>query len=476
MSEIGASLLQLSGNQANEIGSLIPENIAVGYNIYNFNPNYELNINNPPLFDKIFPECLILSVNNDFHSNLIFFQTYINPLTLNFTIDNRNILKIPLSLLWNLNQPEIIDNKLYLKISFDIFFGNINLCGLRNYLVKFSIDYSNIHFAGNNNMNIYDTQPINFDLLCKTYCIDQRNLRFYTDISNNSIQQINSIQINALNNTNSDEFRIQTNRFRGFIKGFFIKSTHIFDYIQEIKFYTNQFIRFHYNTYLIKQKCVKISNDIIYFPFNPDELFSNNINSSYRGSINFDGIESHFFNLKFSHRRQNVRIYALSKNNYSQRDNIFNIQNMYSSFNLYEDFDSHPLTPIDQLRQPFIEENVMLLENHLLHDGPIYDVSLNDIPYVSQVLNRKIGEHDQNICPIQQTEIQENERYMLCCSCQNCYNEYAIINWFVTCNSYYRSTTCPTCRSLWIDHNIYINADKVIANVNEIMVEDQAIA
>ena len=462
MSEIGASLLQLSGNQENEINSLIPENIAIGYKTYNFNVNYELNINNPPIFDKINPEGLILSVNNDLHSNLIFFQTYINPLTLNFNIDNRNILKIPLALLWNLNEPEIINNKLYLKIPFDMFFGNINLIGLRNYNIKFNIDYSYIHLAGNNDINIYQIQQMNFALLCRTYSIDQRQLMYHTDISNNSIQQISSIQINALNNINSNEFRIRTNRFRGFIKGFFIESTHVFEYLQEIKFYTNQFIRFHYDTYLIKQKCVKISDDMIYFPFNSQELFENNTNSSYRGSINFDGIESHFLNLQFLHRRQKVRIYALSKNNYSQRDNILNIQNMYTSFNLYEDFNTHSLIPIDQLIQPFIQENFMQLEDHLLHAGPIYDASLNDIPYVSQVLNRKIGEYDHNICPIQQTEIQENERYMLCSSCQNCYNEYAIINWFVTCNSYYRGTTCPTCRSLWTDHNVYINSDEVI--------------
>ena len=72
MSEIGASLLQLSGNHEDEINSLTPENIAIGYKTYDFNKNNELIINNPPIFDKIKPECLILSLNN--HSNLIFFQ------------------------------------------------------------------------------------------------------------------------------------------------------------------------------------------------------------------------------------------------------------------------------------------------------------------------------------------------------------------------------------------------------------------
>ena len=38
---------------------------------------------------------------------------------------------------------------------------------------------------------------------------------------------------------------------------------------------------------------------MIYFPFNSQELFSNNTHDSYTGSINFDGIESHFLNLDF---------------------------------------------------------------------------------------------------------------------------------------------------------------------------------
>jgi len=435
MSEIGASLLQLSGNYTNESNSFIPENLAIGYKTYNFNVNNELIINTSPIYDKIIPECIILS-NNGYTHSLFFFQTYINPLTLNFTIDNKNILKIPLNLLWNLKSPEIFDNKLYLQIPFDMFFGKIHLCGLRDNVVKFSIEYSNIHLAGNNSMNIYQTQPINFELLCKTYSIDQRNIGSYVDISNNSIQQISSIQINVLNNINGHEFRIKTNRFRGFIKGFFIESTNIFNCLQEITFYTNQFIRFQYNPYLIKQKCIKINSDMIYFPFNFEEQYENNCNSSYRGSINFDGIESHFLNLKFLHRIPNIRIYALSKNNYTQIDGIFNIQNMYTSFNSYENFDSHNLTPIDELIRPFIQR---------------------DMPYVSQLLNRKIEEQDNNTCPIEQTEIQPNQRYMLCCKCQNCYNEYSIIEWFVRQNNSDLNKTCPTCREIWSDYNVYIN-------------------
>ena len=147
MSENGALSIQLTANQLHDIeNSFISENMAVGYKTFNFNPNYEFEINLNERYDEILPECLILSINNYENSNLVFFKIYIDPLVLNFTIGNRNILKIPLAILWNLNKPEIIDNKLYLQLPFDLFFGKINLCGLPNDRIKFNIDYSNLKF------------------------------------------------------------------------------------------------------------------------------------------------------------------------------------------------------------------------------------------------------------------------------------------------------------------------------------------
>ena len=54
-------------------------------------------------------------------------------------------------------------------------------------------------------------------------------------------------------------------------------------------------------------------------------------------------------------------------------------------------------------------------------------------------------------------------------------NEYSIISLFVSCNAYNRTKTCPTCRSEWCDHNVYINANEVIQDVNEIVVEENDI-
>jgi hypothetical protein len=78
---------------------------------------------------------------------------------------------------------------------------------------------------------------------------------------------------------------------------------------------------------------------------------------------------------------------------------------------------------------------------------------------------------NNNFCSISYEEIKENARYMLCVNCKKCFNEYPIIQWFVKCNNNNNNNnniTCPTCRILWVDYNIYINNDKqIIINNNK---------
>jgi hypothetical protein len=199
-----------------------------------------------------------------------------------------------------------------------------------------------------------------------------------------------------------------------------------------------------------------------YFPFNSQKLYEDISNDSYSGAINFNILDYSFLNLKFSNIQETVSVYGLNQNIYIQRDGIINIQNMNTSFNICENFITHNLTPIDELIRSFIERNIAI-QNSGLDITHINESSFNNIPYVSQVLNRKIEGEDNNTCPIEHTEIQPNQRYMLCSNCKNCYNEYAMISWVINCNNNNRSVTCPTCRENWSDFNVYINADNEIA-------------
>jgi hypothetical protein len=95
--------------------------------------------------------------------------------------------------------------------------------------------------------------------------------------------------------------------------------------------------------------------------------------------------------------------------------------------------------------------------------GPIFDTSLNDVApdvvgYVSQTLHRFIEDENRNTCPITQISIREGERYMLCVGCENCYNEMVLIQWFQSLNNNNRVRTCPMCREIWRNYNVYINS------------------
>ena len=200
---------------------------------------------------------------------------------------------------------------------------------------------------------------------------------------------------------------------------------------------------------------------MIYMPFNTDNAYDNKYYNSYVGSINIDRIHNSFLNLKFLTPRNEVRIHALTMNIYNQRQSVGSIQFTYPMQHLVQDFSYHTLRPIeDLLRQNRIES--YFNANSEDSDITIIDESnsINNVAigYISQTLNRVIENEERNICHISQLPIEENERYMLCSKCLNCYNENGLIEWFQRLNNNNQLRSCPTCREIWSDYNVYINS------------------
>jgi hypothetical protein len=443
-----ALLLQTMTNDLQN--SIYSQNISTGYKKFEFYNNL-ITIGRFHNFEtKITPECLIFTIaNNSDSNNLHVLKNFICPLKLHFCIGTNEILKIPLSFLWNLKEPKIIGRKLYLSIPFSLFFGDIHLCGLLQQSITFSLENFNedaIHHV------------TGYHLLCKTFLAHARDELQYMDSSNNLIQQISSLHVKVeVDNqgAQSNEFRIRTNIFRGLIKGFFIEAN-LINGLDEIQFYMNHIIRVDYDKYMIENMCVKINERMIYMPFNNNIAYDNRGYNCYAGSINIDRIDNSFINLKFNGFRKQVRIHALSINIYDQQGGIGSIYFANPMPHMVQDFSYHTLTPIEALLQPY--RNL-----HMSIDGPIFDASLNDVPlhavsYVSQTLHRLIEDEDRNSCPITQISIGAGERYMLCEGCKNCYNEMSVIQWFQSLNNNNRQRTCPTCREIWRDYNVYINS------------------
>jgi len=471
MNNLNASLMQLSSNERvhpiTTYGSrTIYTNVAVDFNTYSFE-NSELIFSRN--VDKIMPEFLILNL----HDNNVPLETifkYGRNIYISFQINNQPILNIPLSILWNLKEPEICGDKLYLEIPFEMFFGNIHMVGLQFREVKINIV---------NHMNLVNYVS-GYSLICKTYIGDFQYRRDNQDVSNCCIQQISSLEVNvSLENREnvSDMFRIATNSFLGFSKGFFIESSNI-DNLKCIHFYINDVIRINYDSFMIRNKCKRINNNMIFLPFNPDVSYNERSFNSFVGSINLRETQSSL-KLDFDTPRAIVKIYSINMSDYIQRNSeIISSQNIIST-HLVEDFTRlflmnldimEPTTIINDISVNSIIENVipfnsnLIIENEINVDFNNLYSGISDTNYNNYYINSSIDTfiidagiyrlipEEKKTCGINLEEIGANQKYMSCAECANNFNEISIGIWLT------QRRTCPTCRCNWTDFNIYINA------------------
>jgi len=494
MNNINSSLLQLSLNErvnsTNIYGSRnIDTNVAVDFKTYNFE-NSKLTLSRNA--DKLIPEYLILNLQDN-NITLETIHNYAQNMYINLKIGTQTLLNIPLSILWNLKEPEIFDDKLYLQIPFEMFFGNIHIFGLQFWEVSFNI-------INHTNLANYVSS---YSLLCKTYIGDSRYRRNSIDTSNCCIQQISSLEVKvSLDNPEnvSNEFKIITNMFPGFSKGFLIESSNINE-LNYIQFYINDLIRISYNKFMIRNKCQRVNDTLIFLPFNPDISYSERSFNSFIGSIHLSEAQS-YLKLNFDTPRNVVKIYSINMNDYSQRSSeIRSSQNIVNT-HLVQDFTTHSLTHNESIETNVIYNNIQvnsiiendqnIIENdqNIIYNnytytnlysgmsGPNYYIdpsgmsgmsgmsgpsntsSVNiDNLIVNSGICRLIPE-DKKICGISLDEIRENQNYMCCTHCHNNFNENDIRIWLRS------RRTCPNCRGIWSDYNIYINSLSLVLNVN----------
>jgi hypothetical protein len=472
MNNINASLMQLSLNEragtTNIYGSRnIHTTVAVDFHTYNFD-NFKLIFSRN--IDKIMPEYLILNLHDN-NTTLETIFNYGRNIYINFQIGDQTILNIPLSILWNLKEPEICDGKLYLEIPFEMFFGNIYIAGLQFREVKINIV---------NPMHLINYVR-DYSLVCKTYIGDSQYRRNNVDTSNCCIQQISSLEVKvSLNNPEnvSDEFRIITSSFPGFSKGFFIESNNI-NYLDNIRFYINGETRINFNRLMIRNKCQRINNNMIFFPFNPDISYNERSFNSFTGSINLNETHSSL-KLNFYTPRNAVKIYSINMNDYTQRNSeIIRSQNTITT-HLIEDFTRHSLTHIERIESTtiindisvnsIIENNVplnanLIIENEINVNFNNLYAGISDTNYNNYYINnsvdtlivdagfRRLIPEERKTCGINLEEIGANQKYMSCAECANNFNKISIGIWLT------QRRTCPSCRCNWTDFNIYINAE-----------------
>jgi hypothetical protein len=90
--------------------------------------------------------------------------------------------------------------------------------------------------------------------------------------------------------------------------------------------------------------------------------------------------------------------------------------------------------------------------------GNIYSVNEqnNYVFETNEPINRLIT-NDRIVCNISQEDIIAGELYMSCNNCMNHFKKTALMLWLSRNN--YSRRTCPTCRTHWNNHNVYINTE-----------------
>jgi hypothetical protein len=306
---------------------------------------------------------------------------------------------------------EICDNKIYITIPFELFCNDIKLICLV---------YHDVRFTLTNIENVFRSCK----LISKgIFYDDEIRRQMIQNQYDEIIQQLASIEITSPNPKNEFKYVIP---FKGIHKGFYIECQNI-DEINEISLNLNHLNRLIYNRFLVRTKCVKISQQLLYLPFNFDKLCQDRSPTGFEGSINLNRVDSVVLNIKLYTLNSKICLYGLGSNILRTGTGMGGLA--------------------------FSHENI----NHYYCDYKENGVYI-DGAYIKNIY-KLITDNDKIMCCISHEDLGVNARYMSCALCYNNYNEDSIKQWFRQ-RPYKKE--CPMCRADWTNFIIYINSEESI--------------
>ena len=420
-------------------------------------------------FDGYCPQTLIIHLNsgqNSYLSDTEYLNmvcNLFNNIRIIMLISGNPVLQFTFSLLHELTPAVKYGNKIYLSIPFKHFFDKIDMNILR---------YSNIDFCIEDSHDIINYSH-KFSLISKVY-IHEDTLRHH--IANNEynsrkfIQQIGSLSINVPHNSTVSKrsFHFHTSILFGQTKGFLIQGN--ISELTDIKFYVNNIVRFDYDPFLISTACTKVSDNLIYMPFNEITNFLDKNAISFVGSINLSQLQSSSMSLYFSSDQSKFTVHNIYSNYFCHRDGVgalyldgrpIFINRLANFLPLVGPIDNNP-TLLD------ISGNYILSGTGYSNTGTVNTGTVNEdeeepgyyIPVGQQIY--QLINPQRNICNISHDEIVRGQYYMSCSNCNNHFLESNLKRWLR--RRLGATRTCPMCREIWTNYNIYINR----RNVNEL--------
>ena len=324
-------------------------NYAVGMKTLHFfhdrNNNNMLNLSRD--FDCYIPHTLVINLYpghnqqlDDSESEFIYNVCHLfHKMRLVLQISEQTMLQLPLSLLYELNRVELHDRKLYIRLPFEALFNKINMIELFYSTVSFLLlDAHEISNYSNS-----------FSLLTKVYMHDENERSW---ISNNNrhnsfslIQQIGTLYV-SVPESSSDRrsFQIQTNILNGDTKGFLIQCD--ITELTSINFYVNNLLRVDYDRYLIQNACVKLSNNLLYMPFNDHSDFLDKGINTFSGAINLSRLQNSTMCLQFSQDQSKIVIHNVYYNYLQQTNGLGGLRIDYRPTFIENSIANHPVQPI----------------------------------------------------------------------------------------------------------------------------------
>lgn len=414
------SIIQLIAIGAQNSSMNIPRNLSTEY----FTECFENNIlRMERRCDTKCPEYLEIELNPNIDRNN--FKNICHKVCFEMEIGGQRILNIPLRFMMYLKDYEICDNKFYVSIPFQMFCDDIKLICLQFHEVRFKLTNTENNFTSCKliSKGIYYDTPIRQEM-------NQNN---HQDI----IQQLASTELTCTNE-GRNEFKYRM-PFDTIHKGFFIECENV-DEINEIKLQLNGNDRTYYNRFLVRTKCVKINQQLLYFPLNYDKSYTDRTREGFEGSLNLSRIDSSIFNIKLDNLQSKICIYGLGSNMLRYSSGMGGLAYSFSSRHDYEEYneDGNYDYVVTQIQEPI--------------QTPIQRPVIT-----SAVIYKPITNNDKLMCCITHEEFSVNARYMSCSQCSNNFDEESIKIWFRP--GFYRKK-CPMCRVDWTDFNVYINGEE----------------
>ncbi len=372
--------------------------------------------------DILVPEYFEFTMNNN--SSREEFITELKKSTIKFYLGGSygNYINFPLNLIINLNKPTYCDNKIYIKTCFNLFFGDLPLIAMTS-------EYHFLYFSLNNYNNL--SQFIEkFGVLCELHYLDTEERRaLAVNQSKRLYQELSWIEFKMTNiRTNNNKYKFNI-AFESVSKGFFIESDGI-NNLTEIAIHFevpgNSQERIFLNKFLIQQKCVKISENMIYFPFNSRKSYTETSVESFEGGTNFSRIDDPKLLLKFIEPINNIKIYNVGSNLLMKKpdERYFHMFRTTSFNNGLRDYESQR------------------------NSDAYYYWGGSKFNYLDPIIKPI---YETYTCSITCEEISVGAKYLSCHQCMNNFSEVEIKKWIE------KKKTCPTCRVTWENFQIYIN-------------------